>query len=465
MKLNSIEEIKSTSVERFVAKYKLKHKEYGHKFSLKYDQLNTQKKPASNECRGIVISKDLEILSLPLIRFSNYNDNSRKEIDWDTATFWEKVDGTMIQYYYDFIVNKWCVGTTGTAEAVDKVTNRDKVRKTENRYDFDLSQLFHTVCEENKIDLSLCQKGNTYVFELTTECNVVVNHYKTREVFLLAIRNLETLKESTQEELREFAWRLNCERPKEFFFNTEEDMMASLRNVKHGDSNFEGYVVIDENHNRVKVKSNSYIIFSQFNGDIESKWRLVDIVINNEIEEVAAYFPELLGQMRHIERNYKKLITPIKEKFKFLKENIDTLEKKEFFIEAQKAVNFDKKKKVLLSILSQLQKNSKIEFDSAVEKIDKRKLFKLLNTPSEVTCLKGGESFSLEISATRGFDKSTFIGWYIREEDLDENGVLTRYYCHHSDDYNSGILADFDILECRIIVNNELSRDLYSVRL
>jgi hypothetical protein len=379
MKLNSVEEIRETSIERFVAKYKLKHKDYGHKFSLKYDQLDTPKKPAANECRGIVLSNNLEVLSMPFARFSNYNETSRKDIDWETATYWEKTDGTMIQYYYDHIIDKWCVGTTGTAEAVDNVSSRDKIKQIENHYDFNLTDLFYKVCEENGIDLTQCEKENyTFIFELATECNIVINSYEKRRIVLLGIRDLASLKELSQDDLERWAEALSCERPRQYFFESETEMISSLKNVKHGDVNFEGYVVVDQNHNRVKVKSNTYIIFSQFNGDIESRWRLVDVVISNEIDEVGSYFPNLLEPMRSIEKKYKELIAPIQEKFEFLKENIDSLEKKEFFIEAQKAVSFDKKKKILLGVMSQLQRDRNIDFNDAVDKIDKRKLYKLL---------------------------------------------------------------------------------------
>ena len=39
---------------------------------------------------------------------------------------------------------------------------------------------------------------------------------------------------------------LDCERPKQYFFDNEEEMIKSLKNVKHGDVNFEGYVIVDD---------------------------------------------------------------------------------------------------------------------------------------------------------------------------------------------------------------------------
>ena len=93
MELNSLEQIKQFGIEKFVDKYNLRFKDYGHKFSLKYDQLNTPKNKYTNECRGLVLTKDLEVLSAPFYRFSNYSDTTRRIMDWDSVTYWEKTDG------------------------------------------------------------------------------------------------------------------------------------------------------------------------------------------------------------------------------------------------------------------------------------------------------------------------------------------------------------------------------------
>ena len=377
-KLNVIQEIEKLGLETFIDRYNLKSKDYGHKFNLKYDQLNTKKTPATNECRGIVISKDMKVLSMPFVRFSNYEENSRKLIDWDSATYWEKTDGTMIQFYYDPIADKWCVGTTGTAEAVDMVSCRDKIKQEVYNYDFNLTDLFHTTCEKLNIDLSKCQKGCTYIFELATEYNKVINSYSTDTVVLLGIRDLTMFNEYSQETLDYFAQDINCGRPKQYFFKSEKEMLDSLKNVKYGDTNFEGYVVVDMDFNRVKVKSNTYIIYAQFNGNVESKWRLVDVVLANEIDEVSASFPTLREQMEKMKQNFDNIIEPVKEKFEDLKERFDSLERKDFFIEGNKAVNFDKSKKALLSIFTQLFNDKNISFDDALTCVNRKALYKMI---------------------------------------------------------------------------------------
>jgi len=376
--MNSVKKIKEIGLDNFVNQNNLKRKDYGHKFSLKYDQLNTKKTPETNECRGLVLSNDLDVLSFPFVRFNNYSESTRSIINWDTATYWEKTDGTLIHYYFDPIGDKWCVGTTGTAEAVEMVSSRDKLTGERKDYDFSLTDLFYKTCEEQNVTLPT-SKNYTYMFELATDANIVVNKYESSRLVLLGIRCLYGEYSEHDQDMLDGAARIfNCARPKQYFFESEKEMLDSLKNVKYGDDNFEGYVIVDDKFNRLKVKSNTYIIFSQFNGDLESKWRLVDVVLTNEIEEVSSTFPALKDTLLKLKRNYENKVLSLKETFVYLQENIDNMEKKDFFIKSQTALNYDKKNKPLNVIFSALNKNKNITFEEALEEVDKRKLFKIL---------------------------------------------------------------------------------------
>ena len=390
--LNSINEIYKIGLEAFVEKYSLSYKDYGHKFSLKYHQLDTKKTDSTNECRGLILAKDsFRVLSMPLVRFSNYSQHTAKSLDWESAKYYEKTDGTMIQYYYDDIVGKWCVGTTGTAEAVENVSCRDKVNKTIHRYDFSLTDLFYKTCEELGVNLKNLEKGFTYIFELATKYNMVINTYPTSTINLLAMRSTrldQDYHEFMQQTVDDQAKVINCGRPKEYFFESQEEMISSLKNVKHGDENFEGYVVVDKDNNRLKVKSNAYILYSHFNADLdaltESKWRLADVVINNEIDEVSASFPALRETLDEMKIKYDELIEPVKEKFEYLRENYDSLERKDFFVEASNAINHDKNKKPLLSVFTQLYNDRDISFEKAFDIVKREKVYKLIKVKEKV---------------------------------------------------------------------------------
>lgn len=376
--MKSIEEIKKIGLDTFVKKYNLKMKDYGHKFILKYDQINS---PTSNEsvkeCRGLILSNDFRILSYPFKRFSSYDENSRKTIDWKNVEYFEKKDGTLIQYYYDFIIDKWCVGTTGTAEATDFVGSINKYNKSINRYDFSLTDLFYRTCRENGVNLEGCIKGNTYIFELACLENQVVNVYDKNSVTLLGIRNLETLQEYDTNSLLNFANIINVATPKQYLFSSEQEMLDSLKGVRLGDANFEGYVAIDKNFNRIKCKSNTYIIFHQFNGEkLESKWRLIDVVLHNEIEEVSGVFPQLRQELERLKARLEELVFPLESVYEDLKNN--EYSDKDFFMKVQSALQYKKENGVFKVIFSMLKNNKDISFKESLTFIDKKKLIKIL---------------------------------------------------------------------------------------
>lgn len=372
--LNIIKEIKKTSLQDVVNRYSLKFKDYGHKFLLKYDQLNTPKNPSTDECRGLVLDYDLNVISFPLKRFHNLTSNDK--VDWNNARIFEKVDGTMIQYYYDYIAGKWCVGTTGTAEAIDPVVTIVDGKRVEQ--DFNFSELFWNTCEQLEVDLDLV-KGYTYIFELVTPYNEVVNSYDEPTVTLLACRNLETLEEIPMEDVELLGRDMNCKTLGELVVNSYDELMNSLRNVSNGDWNFEGYVIVDSNNNRWKVKSNMYVIHAQLKGDLKSKWRLMDVVINNEIDEVIATIPEVEDDIRKLESKYNDVIKPLEKVFNELKTNRPS-ERKDYFLAGSAALGFNRKYKMFLGVISQLLEDESISFIDALNNINKKAMYKALKS-------------------------------------------------------------------------------------
>lgn len=55
-----------------------------------------------------------------------------------------------------------------------------------------------------------------------------------------------------------------------------------------------------------------------------------------------------------------------------------------------------------------------------------------------------------------GFNKSKYNGWYVSDEDLNEDGIYTKYWHHSSSYYKSGILREFDVTKCRKIKKSSL---------
>jgi hypothetical protein len=121
--------IREHGFDKAVRVFQLKTREYENKVLLKYDQLVSPTLMANievQECRGLILEKGTwNVMSLAFTKFFNSEEGNAAKIDWDTAKVLEKLDGTMIQVYWDWHTNKWFAATTGTAEGEGEVNNKN----------------------------------------------------------------------------------------------------------------------------------------------------------------------------------------------------------------------------------------------------------------------------------------------------------------------------------------------------
>ena len=113
----------------------------------------------------------------------------------------------------------------------------------------------HRYIHENIKDIPFDQlnKECTYIFELVSPLTQVVIKYDMTALFFLAARNVVT-GEEFDTELGAFR------KPRSFSLKTlDECMSAALELNKGEDIEDEGFVVVDANHNRVKIKSPAYV--------------------------------------------------------------------------------------------------------------------------------------------------------------------------------------------------------------
>jgi hypothetical protein len=90
----------------------------------------------------------------------------------------------------------------------------------------------------------------------------------------------------------------------------------------------EGYVVVDNNFNRVKVKNPSYLALLHLKDSSTSSVKaLVELILKNEGSEFLAYFPEFKSQYDRL----SELITKIKDKLKEVWENTKEIKNQKEF--------------------------------------------------------------------------------------------------------------------------------------
>jgi hypothetical protein len=239
----------------------------------------------------------------------------------------------MIQVYWDWNKNEWFAATTGTAEGEGEVNNK---------YGTTFNELFwDTVTDKYALNDCLLDKDHVYVFELTTPYNIVVKPHGESSATLLAVRNRITLNEVNYDELDKIAESLGVPIVKRYNLNAKNAGVL-IKTFEEMIWHDEGYVVVDANFNRVKIKNPAYVSAHHLKGKMGSH-HIMGIVKTNEIDEFIATFKEREEEIRGLETGYKELINKLSKCWDELSLvrpiNITPKEKKKFAMNVFDIVN------------------------------------------------------------------------------------------------------------------------------
>jgi hypothetical protein len=282
-----------------------RHPDYPELYQFVYNMIDSPKgDPLVNQCRGLILnSKDnWKIIAYPFNRFFNYGEFQADSIDWNSARVQEKVDGTLIiMYFYD---GEWQIATRGSPDASGPVGDFPWIEDGVS-VPLIFSRLFWNSCEHCMQGLSITGKFNinyTYLWELTSPYNRIVCDYTKTEMLesinelvdvtgyandgsritLIGIRN-----NFTEQELNLIQERTDVRYVvKEFpLTNLEEVIQAAS---KLNPLKMEGYVVVDKNFYRIKIKSPAYIAIHHIR-DGNPRKRLMEIIQAGESDEMLSY--------------------------------------------------------------------------------------------------------------------------------------------------------------------------------
>jgi len=297
--------LRTHGLEKTIKDFSLKTREYEGKILFKYDQLvspTIMALPEMQDCRGIILEKNTwDVMSLAFRKFFNAEESNAAKIDWNTAKVLEKLDGTMIQVYWDWYEEKWFAATTGTAEGEGEVNNKNGTTFNDLFWDTLNNKYIFNEC--------LLNKDLIYVFELTTPYNIVVKPHGESSATLLTVRNRETLVELSGKDLQMVAISLGVPLVKSFDINAS-NIGHLLKTFEGMPWSEEGYVVRDGNDNRVKVKNPAYVAVHHLKGKT-AEHNILTIVKTNEIEEFAATFPERTEELNRLKEGYDALIAKL----------------------------------------------------------------------------------------------------------------------------------------------------------
>lgn len=270
--------------------YSKQHPKFPNLYQFTYDQIessNIKNHPIVVESRGIILDRDnnWEVVARSFDRFFNYGEypDGEEQFDWSSVVAQEKVDGSlMILYNY---AGAWHVATKGSPDAGGNVGQES----------FTFADLFWKTFSNqfvpNFFD-RISTSAYTYIFELTSKYNRVVTSQIDNDGLLTLIgvrRNYDGQEVNLQNSVvADILGKENVVRS----FPLKNIAQIKEAAAQLDPSKQEGFVLVDKNFNRLKVKSEKYVLIHHLKDSINDE-RIVELIKTGEDSEVFAYFPDL----------------------------------------------------------------------------------------------------------------------------------------------------------------------------
>jgi len=268
---------------------------------LKYDIGSPMGEEIVQECRGLILDsvRNWDIVSFPYKKFFNHGEGHAAKIDWNTAKVFEKLDGSLCTLYWH--QNEWHVSTSGTPDANCLINYTEKT----------FAMLFWEAWEK----MGYCNPDNLlrdhcYMFELCAKENQVVVQHDELRLVLHGIREIGP--ESCYLEIPIEGYSNVFELAQTYSLTSMKECLDAAEQfnpIQH-----EGFVVVDGNFNRVKVKGLKYVALHHLRSDFSER-RILDLVRLGEVPEVVSYFPEMGDKIQEIKGKYERIIEECASEF------------------------------------------------------------------------------------------------------------------------------------------------------
>lgn len=270
----------------------------GAYYLLKYNQLSSDFNLAfCREARGCIMYFDnlaqrFECVCHPFDKFGNYGESYVPEIDWKSARVTEKVDGSLIKIWYH---GGWHISTNGTINAQYAYVPNMKL----SYYD-----LFIRALKKNGDPAEFfyaLEKDIVYMFELVSPDNRMTILYPDDAIYFIGARHQKSHQEintATFQRCFEVYIPNMIKFPKVYSIATLDEC---IRATKLMGADEEGFVVCDNKFDRVKVKSEQYLIAShlRFNNSINVK-KVIKLIREEMIDDFCAYNEDYIGFVNSI---------------------------------------------------------------------------------------------------------------------------------------------------------------------
>lgn len=287
----------TTWLTDIVEHFKINVTRDGDLVSLKYNQIESpMDHPVVKQCRGTVVHVPTgRILAHPYDKFWNHGEPLAAPIDWSTARVMDKLDGSLMILYWDWFADRWRVASSGHPTAGGS-------------YNGDCDETFGMAFWRiwNQTAMGVPDGGHRdicFMFELVSPRNRIVCKYDHDNLILHGARNMVTGKELGPDALDAIAswhgWASMLGIPA--FGEGVRDIMDEA--ADRDPLKYEGFVVVDANFNRVKIKSPRYVRLHQLR-DRTTPRAIIEAWQKGEESEILAHFPEM-------EADFRRVLNPI----------------------------------------------------------------------------------------------------------------------------------------------------------
>lgn len=219
-----------------------------------YRPLSPKSSPIVRECRGLILELDTwNVVCKPIGAFFEPTESGYKAVadqfDWPSAKAMSKIDGAMVcMYHYK---GQWHCSTRFSADGslLVKSPNSSGREVTWRQLVEEALMSSGTNWKEftSKLNPDL-----SYVFELVTPDNRVIVLYPESHLYLVAAVNRDTLKETDI-----FNMKFHGEIAPYKKVRSLAQVYALIEEQPEANKN-EGYVVVDKNFNRLKIRNPKY---------------------------------------------------------------------------------------------------------------------------------------------------------------------------------------------------------------
>jgi hypothetical protein len=289
--------------------YSLTVKEKADLYILSYDMIGSDlKDPVVQECRGIILEKHTnKICCHALDKFFNAGETGKAAaIDESSARYLEKLDGSIIKLFHHNGQWLW---------ASNNMINLFDVTFREHNFGAFLTEVITHCSKQDSVEKAFhsyaaLNPSVCFFFELIHPENRIVVQYKEKRLVFLGARNVDTHQEYDEREWKNLNLPDFIQLPRDFTseFKSVQQCVEFAKNLSVDQ---EGFVVVDKNFNRVKVKGEAYVRMHHFGSKVIKTEEILESILKGEQSEILAYQPYLTEKFTQLEHSLDKTVNDI----------------------------------------------------------------------------------------------------------------------------------------------------------